>query len=205
MLIPQIVIRRYTDAKKPFLSVVTRHHLRGNDRVRMLDINLVSIKQFGDPDCEHVILVDDAARGIEFANGMFAAQKQHLSGEWIWILDDDEAAVAPGLVGALKAVVEEHKPDVVMVKHDRSFHVPNLIMPTKAVWGTDPLTPIEGRQQSGCFIVRRAVFNRHVKAFAGSWGGDFRFLSAMAKREPAYEIAWLDLVASKVLRVSGGA
>ena len=137
MLIPQIVVRRYTDAKGPFLSVVTRHHLRGNDRVRMMDVNRDSIKRFDDPDCEHVILVDDAARGIEYANGMLYAQRGHINGEWIWILDDDEAAVAPGLIGALKAIVEEQKPDVVMVKHDRTFHVPNLIMPTEAVWETD--------------------------------------------------------------------
>ena len=75
----------------PFLSIVTRCFKRPS----LLERNKESVYNQLDQDWEHIFIVDDIGMGMEAANKALALNKHLISGEYVFILDDDDILVLP--------------------------------------------------------------------------------------------------------------
>lgn len=177
-----------------FLEIVTRTYRRP----LMLLVNRDSIARFTSDDYLQVILPDDVGRGVGWANAQFADYAPNVTGDYVWILDDDDECIRETLVDELKAIAAEHDPDVIMLKMD---HGEMGILPDRT-WGKSPEF---GDIGMSAFVVKREVWQRHAPEFArAKEGGDFDFIrSIFAARQ--YSIHWHNVVASRVQRISRGA
>lgn len=182
----------------PFLEVLTRVY----KRPQMLAANQASLDDQTNDDWEQTLLVDEVGRGVGWSYEQLTAYAPKLTGEYIWLLDDDDLCVYPALVADLKAIVAvasvaAHVPDVVMVRMD---HGERGVLPPDRFWGLPP------RQAAiGCsaYIVRRAVWQAHAGALApGHYASDFDFIEAIWQSRP--RVYWWDIVASRVQRISYG-
>jgi hypothetical protein len=165
--------------------------------------NVRSLVAQSDPDWSQDFVVDTAGRGIGASYEALAQADAH--GKYIWVLDDDDVCVYPHLVRALRRLVDredavggvEAWPELVMVKMD---HGRLGVQPDEALWGR---APVEGHIGVSAFLVRRDVWLRHRQAFTpGHYASDFAFIAAAYAA--AERVVWLDVVASRVLRISHG-
>lgn len=178
----------------PFLEVLTRCY----KRPAMLRRNLDSIAAQTCTDFAHTLLVDEVGVGVAGAWAKLRDYAPRLAGDYIWILDDDDECVRPSLVEDLKAIVAQHAPDVIMLKMDH------------AQWGVKPLsswggTPVMGDIGCSAFVVRRDIWQLHA---AEAWRdtryqSDFDFITSIFNG--GYTVAWYDVVASRVQKISKGA
>ena len=203
MNVPQQQIYRYT-TERPFLSIVTRHHI---GRPRMLRDCWQSLKAMTDNDFEHVLLIDDGPRGLEYANCQFERHKHLVRGRYVWKLDDDDLLVYPDFLSDLKAIVEEHKPHIVMVKANVGYDDVQRrdfgVMPSANVWNNRPLC---GEICCLNYIVRADVWRSHIEACCGGIGCAWRFTSAIWEAVEAgdYSVYWHDKLVARSQRLSHG-
>lgn len=151
-----------------FLEVITRTFGR---RPAMLKRNAESLAIQTDPDYEHTIVMDDNERGVAWAVGNLATIEA--TGEYVWVLDDDDLCCRPTLIAELKAITDLIRPDVIMV---RAHHGKFGTMPNDANWLNRPEL---GNVGTSCYIVRRDVWNGHHDAWTERYDGDFWFIDAL--------------------------
>lgn len=163
----------------------------------MLMRNIASLEAQTDPDWQQTMLVDCEGRGIGAAQATLANYAAYVRGAYIWCLDDDDVCIRPTLVAELKAIAQEHDPDVIMVRMD---HGRRGILPDNNHWQQPPVLSWIG---ASAYIVRRAVWTRHAHAYSSAWySSDFDFISAVFAADP--DVYWHDCIASKVQRISMG-
>ena len=178
----------------PFLEILTRTF---NQRPHLLAINQESLRRQTDPDWVQTMLVDDGARGIDWASENLAAWAPRLVGEYVWCLDDDDTCILPTFVAELKAIVADSDPDVIMVRMD---HGAGRILPGDDTW-LEP--PVLGQIGCSAFVVRRAVWQAHAGSMSkGHYASDYDLIAAIWQSQPS--IYWHDVVASRVMRQSFG-
>lgn len=190
----------------PFLQVFTRCFRRPSMLVR----NLASVAALG-AGVEHTLVVDTGqadgqGRGVGASYEALAAVP--VRGQYIWILDDDDICIFPGLLTELRRLAAK-RTDVVVVRMD---HGELGILPDDARWRAAPEL---GKIGCSACIVRREVWLEARAVFMpGAYTSDFAFaaflLDTEARRDGAtekggYEVEWLDVVASRVQRRSLGA
>jgi hypothetical protein len=164
----------------------------------MLAANQLSMAVQTSGDWIQVVHRDAAGRGVDWANGQMATIAGHLTGDYIWILDDDDECIDELFVATLKRVASQHNPDVIMVKMDHGIYG---ILPDVASWGLEPI-----KAHIGCsaYVVRREVWQRYAHAWQGAnYSSDFDFISAIFD-DTSLVIYWLDLVASRVQQIGSG-
>ena len=81
-----------------FLQIITRVYRRP----KMLMANIKSLEAQSDPDWEQTMIVDGEGRGVGDAQAALANFSPYVSGQYIWILDDDDLCVRPNLVMEVK-------------------------------------------------------------------------------------------------------
>ena len=101
----------------------------------------------------------------------------------------------------LKAIVEEHGPDVIMVKMDHG----KAVLPGDDTWGDEP---VYGQIGVSAYIVRREVWQAHAGALVPGWyGSDYSLINSIFGNNPAMAMApwvrqpriyWHDCIASRV-------
>lgn len=179
----------------PFLEILTRHM---TSRPSMLAINQVSLKTQTAADWCQTLLIDTDCQGVGASYVALARYAPKLTGRYVWILDDDDFCVRPSLVEELKAIVDEHDPDVIMMRMD---HGPLGVKPEDDFWQR-PVVP--GRVGCSAFVVRREIWQRYAHAFLpGSYQSDYWFIASIFADSP--KVYWFDCIASRVQRVSYGA
>ena len=172
-----------------FLTVVTRAFRRPRGLARCVD----SVARQTDPDIEHIILHDAVGRGVGWSYENLGTA--HPSGEYVFILDDDDYLIDPDFVSVLRAFVAEHNsPDIVFVQMD----VCGRILPE---WS-------EGLRMGdiavSCFVLCRNVWIEHRGDFRAQYAGDFHFINAVYRCARQHTEARLNRVVSRVDRVSSG-
>lgn len=176
-----------------FLEVITRHLPA---RAALLALNTGSLEAQTDGDWRQTLLVDEIGRGIGWAQAQLATFEP--SGDYVWILDDDNIACRPALVTELKKIVAEHDPDVIMVRTDRLY---NGVIPNDYFWQR---TPELNRIDAACAIVRRATWRQHAEAWTGArYQSDYDFIRALF--DGGARAYWHDVMASRAQRISLGA
>jgi len=178
----------------PFLEVLTRT----NGRPTMLERNRAGLMAQTDGDWTQTFLVDEIGRGVAWANQNLGRYAPNLVGDYIWVVDDDDECICPGFVAGLKTIVHKTACDVVMVRVD---HGPSLgVMPRGRYWGSTPALTHIGFP---AFVVRRALWQACADSLAPKrLGADYYLIRAIWDRAP--RVAWWDVVASRVQRISRG-
>ena len=179
----------------PFLEIVTR---TCGTRPGMLERNQDSLKRLADPDWTQTLVVDDQQRGVAWAVGNL--RNVEATGEWVWVLDDDDVCVDVGLIGELRAAVAlcANPPDVVMVK---ALHSKYGMLPSSGNWMR---APVCGNIGTSCYIVRRDVWNATHDAWVEKYAGDFEYIRHLWET-PGLVFRWLDTVAAWYPQQSLGA
>lgn len=183
-----------TEDLSPLLEIVTRCFRRPG----MLAVNRASLARQTDADWWQTLLVDDIGIGVPAANARLADVAPALVGTYIWALDDDDECVQDRLVEMVRTLAESTAPDVIVMRID---HGPLGVLPPDELWGKRPMC---GRIGGAAVIVRRELWQR----CAGGWrtgrlAGDCDFILTLFDR--AERVAWLDVVAARVQRISHGA
>lgn len=178
----------------PFLEVLTRCY----KRPQMLAANIASMEAQTDLDYTHTFLVDDIGRGVEWSYANMRDYAPKLTGDYIWILDDDDECVEPTLIETLKTIVGKHDPDIVML---HMYHGQWGVKPSYS-WGNKPEI---GDIGCSAYIVRRDIWQHHAELAwkETRYQSDFDFITSIF--EGGYKVAWYDVVASRVQKISQGA
>lgn len=174
-----------------FLEVVTRTY----KRPQMLRHNRASLERQTCADWQQTMLPDEEGRGIAWAYAQLATFEP--TGEYVWILDDDDLCIDAELVADLKTITEEFTPDVIILKMD---HGNGQILPDEAHWQR---APQQGYIGASAFVVSRATWLEHRWRFApGRYESDYDFIRAVYAAES--DIYWHNTIASRCQRISKG-
>lgn len=176
-----------------FLEVITRTF---GQRPTMLQRNLESLTSQTDPDWTRRLVVDDAARGVAWAVGNLATVVA--SGEYVWVLDDDDVCARATLVAELKTIAYVERPHVIMV---RAFHERFGLLPSDANWEQ---APVRGNVGTSCYMVRADLWNRTHDLWVRRYDGDFVFIDALW-RMSGLRWYWHDVTAAWYPQQSVGA
>lgn len=174
-----------------FLEIITRCY----KRPEMLKANRASMPEHAPGELIHTLLPDPHGHGVGWANARLA--RFYPSANWVWILDDDDMCVRPSLLAELQQIVAAEDPDLIMLRMD---HGPRGVLPDDLTWG---LRPTYGRIGCSGFVTRKDLWlaARHVWA-GGRYHSDYEFIAAAF--DAAQAVAWHDVVASRVQRISLG-
>jgi hypothetical protein len=176
-----------------FLQVLTRCYRRP----RLLWSNIRSLEAQTDSDWQQTFLVDGEGRGVGAAQAALANYAPYVTGEWIFILDDDDKCIYADLVKDLKEIASWIDFDVVMLRMD---HGNGRILPDDAHWQHPPQLSYIG---CSAYIVKRQLWQRYAPVFGGAeYTSDFDFINAIFSSDP--DVWWHDVIASQVQRVSMG-
>jgi hypothetical protein len=167
-----------------FLEIVTRHHA---GRPGLLARNRASIERQTSADWQQTLLIDDDGRGMPWANAQLSIYAPKLTGEYIWILDDDDYCTYDKLVEDVKFIVDHLAPGVIMI---RGEWMDRGLLPSDDHWGQAPTFSNVGICN---FIVHRSIWQEHADRFRVPSGADFDFISGVFQAEPT--IYWHDVVA----------
>jgi len=177
----------------PFIEVITRCYKRPD----LLAGNVASLRAQVLNDFRQTMLVDDRGQGIGWASENLGRYAPRLVGQYIWCLDDDDVCIRPTLFAELRAIVDAHYPDVIMMRMD---HGPRGVLPDAGYWGQPPQ---HGHVGVSAFVVRRRVWQTHAWAWSpGVYHSDFNFIKAVFDSGPS--VYWHDVIASRVQQIGLG-
>lgn len=173
------------------LEIITRCYRRPN----LLRFNQMSLDALDGDDWMQTLLVDSIGRGVGWSYANMAAFASQLTGEYIWILDDDDCCIYPNLLNDLHKIVDDCQPEVIWIRMD---HGGGRILPGNS-WNQKPIL---GDIGVSAFIVRRDIWQMNVNHFQNDYCGDYHFANAIWSNTSKQ--VWLDIVASRVQRISVG-
>lgn len=185
---------KYLDTSylRPFMSIVTRKH---PNRPVMFQQNLDSVNIQTDQDFEHIILRDDVGIGSAKANMMFYWNRDQVSGDYVFMLDDDDVLTEPTFVEDMKKIVASGDYDVIMIR----MILNGELYPTSTVWKKQPVKNHIGTSN---FIIKNSIWKDHIRNFLPMQTGDYNFIKTVFESKPS--VIWVDKIYSKTLRVSCG-
>lgn len=176
----------------PFLTVVTRVYKRPT----LLLANITSLARQTDPDYDQVFLVDEVGRGVQWANGQFYRHRERVKGDYVFMLDDDDRLTVDDFIARLKREAKG-RPDAMVVRYVVGGHG---VLPEDRHWLRPPAC---GHIGTANLVVRRDLWQRHIKAFDQPIAGDYHFFTALWPY--LADVRWIDYVVGETMRVSHGA
>lgn len=159
------------------------------NRPRALKRNRASIRQQSDKDYTHILIIDDIGRGRLWANQQFYINRHRVTGDYVFLLDDDDYLVYIDFIKAIRQIVKTQAPDVIMVKMQTHAH----IFPKPDVWKKHI---IMGSIGTSCFCISNQVYQRHIKAFGRTSCGDYHFIKEVFNHN--YKIYWFDKIVARI-------
>lgn len=147
-----------------FLQVITRTF---GKRPGLLKRNVESLANLSDPDYEQTIVLDDQARGCPWANRNLATVSA--TGEYVWVLDDDDLCCRPSLITELKQIVRKEQPEIIML---RAYHGNFGTLPSDGNWQRMPVLGNVGWSNA---VVRADVWDRHKEQIVERYEADYYF------------------------------
>lgn len=174
------------------LEIVTRCY----KRPVMLAANQASLAALTDGDWTQTLLVDHVGIGVAAANAALAGFEP--TGDYVWVLDDDDLCIYPELVYDIKMLQSGSAPDAIFVRFNHGWLG---VLPMPAFWRARPEC---GRIGGSGVIVRRDLWMRCRDAWRTErYESDCDYLQAVYAN--ATNIHWHDIIAGRVQRISRGA
>ena len=133
--------------------------------------------------------------GIAGANKRFFNLRDHVQGEWIYLMDDDDFLVHQDFVKGLKKIVHDHNPELIMVKAEMSAS--GRVLPEP--WGKPP---VFCRVSTLNFVVCAEVWKKYIVHFDVPSAGDFNFINEVWKHNP--RTFWWDQLVARAPTHAGG-
>lgn len=168
-----------------FLTVVTRHR---PDRANLLELNKASIWMQSDPDIQQIISVDTHQnKDWSRAHQMLVDAIDEISGEYVLILDDDDALINSSAVETLKRETTT-RPAVAIW---RAWHNTLGILPDDAHWQREPEVGYIG----ACgFVLRSDVYrdvllDKNDSGYVGRYANDYDIVIDAYGRG---QVVWID-------------
>jgi len=180
---------------RPFLSIVTRNH---PGRPNLLKRCIESVEKLKDKDFQHIIIYDSEGLGIPHANQLFAKGKYRVTGEYVFMLDDDDVLISDDLVSDMKLVTSlQNYPDIIFVL----MTLNGITFPSPLVWEKDQLIP--GNIGTSCFVMKNELWQDSIDSFKTTeLSGDFNFINtAFSKTSSKY---WYGKTYARAFGLSGG-
>jgi hypothetical protein len=138
-----------------FLQVITRTF---GKRAKLLERNKESLELLTDPDWEQTIVTDEVGRGCPWANANLSTVQA--TGEYVWVLDDDDVCALPDMIEQIKAVAAaEDRPEVIFCF---AYHGDYGFLPNTDNWEKEPIITKCGFSN---FFVRADTWEKHRAAF----------------------------------------
>lgn len=175
------------------LEIVTRHL---HTRPGLLRRNQASLAQLIGGNWMQTILVDDEGRGVAWANSQLRTFEP--TGDYVWLLDDDDECVLPTFAVDFGLIADTFRPGVVVVTMDHGQ--PLGVLPNRTRFGTDLR---EGEIGCSGFVTRRDVWMQYRHAWGDRYAGDYDFWHAL--QSAGVHMYWWGVLASKVSKRSLGA
>lgn len=162
----------------------------------MFAMNEAGLLRQTDDDWRHTVLLDDVGRGMAWAQAQLA--ELPVTGQYVWLLDDDNECLLPTLVEELKSIATNYDyPDVIMLRTERG----GAVIPSDYCWQRPPVL---GQVDAACYVARNDVWQRHAAAWSsGRYESDFDFIDDVWSEGP--RVFYHDMVASRAMRISKGA
>jgi glycosyltransferase involved in cell wall biosynthesis len=183
----------------PFLSIITRVYKRPQG----LAENLLSIDSLTDKDIEQIFITDTIGIGLLRANQSFSDKETRalVTGKYVFLLDDDDKIINPEMTTELKAVADQHNPDVIFFRMIIKINqIPGNLYPTDELcWGKKPII---ARIGGSCFVVKREIYEKFIHKFGVARCGDFAFIDAVW--ESGASVYWHDVIMCETGKVSRG-
>ncbi len=175
------------------LTIITRTF---GGRPLGISVNRLSVssQKYSD-EIQHLIVTDDQRRGVAWAQENLRTLTPLLTGDYVMLLDDDDFLVGVDLVKELERQVKD-SPEVVIVQMNMGD---GRILPGDESWGR---APVRSNIPCSSYVVRRDVWNEHVKDFSAKYDGDFDFIDAVWNCGHPFQ--WWKRIVSRVGRVSHG-
>jgi glycosyltransferase involved in cell wall biosynthesis len=174
-------------------------------RPKMLSENIDSVLSQTCQDIEQLFLVDHKRSGIQAADKSLYKYREHVLGDFVYILDDDCWLINPSFVGGIKAAAEMGtvRYGLFMVESRRPPGPPSneTIFPTRRVWNSQQ--PVHGTTNCLCYVANSTLWKSHIHNFGTKpWGGDWWFLEAMLHASP--ETLWIPGIVSESRQLGRG-
>jgi hypothetical protein len=166
----------------PFLSIVTRHYTK---RTELFNRCVRSLESQTDQDFEHVVIKDEKGIGVERANTLLFVHRILVTGQYVFILDDDVWLTSNRFVSDMKRILTDGSLDVVIIKTER----PSGTSPKN--WGI----AVRGEIDTACAVVKVDLWKSTIHRFLPIRGGDGIFIRHLLGR--ASNVFWYDRVYSK--------
>lgn len=170
---------------RPFLTVFTR----ACKRPKMLRRNIQSVLGQKCKSIEQVFVVDNKERGLAWANASFNDNLHRVSGEYVYMLDDDTRFVRNDAVRDIMNTARVNgNPPVILVRIRNKSGDITENLPDGRIWGINwesGYRPKSWRGNGMCVVTRSDYWKVHVDAYAGgvrgefSSGGDWHFVTSL--------------------------
>ncbi len=180
----------------PFLSIVTSR-LQGK-RQQLYQQHVESIQRL-EPDYEQIFIIDPEGYGMLCANSSFVHAKELISGEWVYLLDDDDFITDPRFILVLKE--NSSNTDIIFFKNKILNGDGDQIFPKPESW--ESRTPKLSQIGGSCFAFRKWIYLQYIHHFAYASCGDWYFITEVLKNE-SVKTKWLDRLMFETGRVSFG-
>ena len=181
----------------PFLSIITR--VMKDKRPEAYGAHKESIKRLESKDFEELMIIDSVGYGVHEANRSLSEAIGRVSGDYVYLLDDDNFLLNPKMIDSLKKVSKKHNPDVIIFRAYIRNGKYDDIYPTSHVWRKE----IKACHIGGiCFAVKREIFDKFIYYYDQPSMGDFHFIDAVIKSGAS--VYWLDEFQAETFRVGRG-
>lgn len=176
-----------------FLEVITRCY----KRPKTLELNKQSLLKQSDQDYKQTFLIDDIGIGVPKANRGLHLVAPKLTGDYIYILDDDDVIDYPYFIEDLKIGCSILNPALIIVK----FYCINYgILPPNDMWYKKPeLSKIS----MSSFVTRKDIYQKYSDYFHEATAADYNFVTNVYDFEKE-NVFWWNKVIGKTLRKSFG-
>jgi hypothetical protein len=176
-----------------FLTVITRHVPQ---RAALLAFNRASLAAQSDPDYQHIVLVDEEARGLEYAQRMLLDALPAIEGRYVLILDDDNVMLHHEGIALIKWAAEHDDPAIMM----RGWYGRLGLLPEPSYWRKRPAQCHVG---SFGYALRADIFKQYAHIFAGpEYYSDFLMIDAVFA--DGHRAAWVDSAICAVTQIGMG-
>jgi len=172
------MIEKKSYSNNPFLTIITRCYKRPFGLIK----NYISINTLTDKDCEQIFIIDNIGVGLLEANRSFSNPTvlEMISGQYVFLLDDDDFIVNPEMIRDLKAVPGD--PDIIFFRMTIKNGMNNNHYPTDELcWGKEPII---ARIGGSCMVVKTEWYKKYAHHFGVARCGDYYFLKAMWNANP---------------------
>jgi hypothetical protein len=153
------------------VTIITRHH---TDRPNLLKRCVASVQSQTNKDFQHLVIFDEEHKGIPHANLLFSHNLHLITGEYVFVLDDDDVFISTSFVSDLHLIINVLNPDVILVRTS----IGSIIYPKHIVYQSNDFPP--GSIGSSCIVVRTSIFKQHIGEFKTTeTPGDYNFIKSV--------------------------